>query len=287
MHHSRRLLGTLLLAVTAFAVTGAQEPQTTAPQAPAAPAQETADQYQGPAAEQFLLKARIRQVRPIGEGVTAPQKVTLELDGVTRFAAFKIIDEKKDGFTKVGPGPPEAHFQDSWQTEIPAYTVDRIIGLGWVPATVERRIGTNVGSLQWWVEVMMPEAERLKQKLEPPDAEEWNRRIMKMRMFDQLIYNVDRHANNIQITKDWDLRLIDHSRSFRPFNELREPEKLTRFSKALLSGLEKLEYADVKKQTGRYLTDPQIRSMFKRRDAILALAKAAVAARGEAAVIFP
>ena len=222
----------------AFAVVAAHERQTPAP-APAtgAPAQETAAQYQGPAAEQFLLKARIRQVRAIGEGVTAPQKVTLELDGVTRFAAFKNIDEKRDGFTRVGSGPPEANFQDSWQTEIPAYTVDLIIGLGWVPATVERRVGTNIGSLQWWVEVMMPEAERLKQKLDPPDAEEWNRRVMKMRLFDQLICNVDRHSNNILITKDWDLRLIDHSRSFRPVNELREPEKLTRFSKALLEGL--------------------------------------------------
>jgi hypothetical protein len=274
MLRSTRLLSAVVMSLGAIVAAGAQAP-------------ETAEEYQGPAAEQFLTKARIRQVRPIGEGITAPQKVTLEMNGVTRSAAFKSIDEKRSGFTRVGPGAPEANFQDSWQLEIPAYTIDRIIGLGWVPATVERRVGQNLGSLQWWVESMMPEAKRLADKLEPPDAEDWNRKVFKMRLFDQLICNTDRHSNNILITKDWDLRLIDHSRSFRPNEELREPEKLTRFSRSLLDGIQRLEYTDLKKRTSRYLTDPQVRAVMKRRDAILALAKAAVAARGEAAVIYP
>lgn len=261
--------------------------------APAQPAQaqpvvlETADQYQGAAAEEFLKKAKVVRVRAIGVGVTLPEKATLELNGVERSAAFKTIDEKRMGITQLSSGPPEVNFQDSWQTEIPAYIVDRIIGLGMVPATVERRINNKVGSLQWWVTSMMPEAERAKQKLDPPDREAWDREVLRMRLYDQLIYNVDRHANNILITHDFKLRLIDHSRSFRAQKALRNPETLTRFSKSLLEGIGRLTYADLKKQTGKYLLDAQIKTIIDRRDAILALARKLVAEQGEAAVIYP
>jgi hypothetical protein len=252
----------------------------------AALAQETAAVFQGEAAETFLRKARITSVRRIGTGVTDPERVTLTLDGVTRYAVFKSIDVSKPGVTEFARGAPEINFQDSWQTEIAGYIVDRIVGLGMVPATVERAIG-KVGSLQWWVESMMSEAERRKQGLAPPDEEAWNRQQFKMRLFDQLIYNVDRHLNNILITKEFELRLIDHSRSFRAMKELRDPSQLTRFSRSLLDGLTKLEYQDLRKRVGRYLTDAQVRTLLARRDAILALAKVLVAARGEAAVIYP
>jgi len=287
MTHLQRVTGGLLVALGAWTTLAAQQVATPA----SAPAQgtplETAAQYQGPAAEEFLKKAKITKVRAIGTGVTLPEKATLMLDGVEGSAAFKTIDEKRQGITQLSAGATEVNFQDTWQTEIPAYTVDLIIGLGMVPATIERRINNRIGSLQWWVVSMMPEAERAKQKLEPPDREAWDREVLKMRLFDQLIYNVDRHANNILITQDFHLRLIDHSRSFRPQKALRNPEQLTRFSKSLLEGLERLEYADLRKRTGRYLTDSQIKTMLERRDAILALARKLVAERGEAAVIYP
>lgn len=248
---------------------------------------ETAAQYQGTAAEEFLKKAKVVRVKPIGTGVTLPEKATLELDGVEHFAAFKTIDEKRVGVTQLSTGPPEVNFQDSWQLEIPAYIIDMTIGLGMVPATIERRVQNKVGSLQWWVASMVSEADRAKQKLEPPDKEAFDREVLKMRLFDQLIYNVDRHANNILITQDFHLRLIDHSRSFRAQKALRNPEQLTRFSKSLLEGLQRLNYAELKKQTSRYLIDAQIKTVIDRRDAILALAAKLVAEKGEAAVIYP
>ncbi len=105
-----------------------------------------------------------------------------------------------------------------------------------------------------------------------------------MRLFDELIYNVDRHLNNILVTKEFHLRLIDHSRAFRPVDKLRAPAQLTRFSKAMLDALPKLEYQDLRKQMGSYLRDNQVRAMLKRRDAILELAKQRIAGIGERAV---
>jgi hypothetical protein len=249
--------------------------------------QETASVYQGAAAENFLAKSRITNVRPLGTGITRPMRVTLELDGVTRSAVFKSIDESKAGITKLGDGSLEVDFQDSWQTEIAAYRLDRMIGLGMVPATVERRVNGPIGSLQWWVESMMPEAQRIKEDIKPPDPDAWNKLMLKARLFDQLIANVDRHMNNLLVTKEFDIRLIDHSRSFRPLRELRTPEDLTRFSRSLLDAIAKLERRSLSKELGRYLSSGQIERMLQRRDAILALAKQRIAEQGEAAVIYP
>ena len=278
----RRIAGGAVVVVGSWAALSAQ--QAVAPATP--PVLETVDQYQGAAAEQFLAKAKVKTVKDIGIGVTLPQKVTLELDGVTRFAAFKTIDEKRQGITQLGNAPPDINFQDSWQTEIAAYTVARIIGLDMVPATVERRVEGKVGSLQWFVEHMSTEADRLEKKLSPPDSEVWNEQIFITRLFDQLIANVDRHLKNILVTKEYNLRLIDHSRAFRINRSLTKPELLTRFSRSLLDGIAKLEKKDLQKQVGKYLTSGQIDRLLSRRDAILALAKKHVAEKGEAAVLY-
>ena len=248
-------------------------------------AQETAAVYQGQAAEEFLLKAKIVSTRPMGTGVTRPLRVTLTRDGVTHQAVFKSIDQRKAGVTVFPDGSSDTDFQDSWQTEISAYIVDRIIGLEMVPATVKRPV-EGIGSLQWFVESMMPEAERLDKKLVAPDAEAWSQQLFKVRLFDQLIANVDRHLNNILVTKEFTLRLIDHSRAFRMNKTLRDPDSLQRFSRSLLEGITKLEKKDLQRRAGEYLTTGQIDRLLQRRDAILDLAKTRVAEKGEAAVLY-
>jgi hypothetical protein len=249
-------------------------------------AQETAAVFQGQAAEDFLTKAKIVSTLPFGSGITRPLRVTLELDGVTHQAIFKSIDVHKPGVTTMPDGTSEIDFQDSWQTEIAAYIVDRIIGLELVPATVKRKIDARDGSLQWFVESMMPEAERLEKKLTAPDAEAWSQQIFKTRLFDQLIANVDRHLNNILVTKEYNLRLVDHSRAFRINKALRDPNSLERFSRSLLEGIKKLEKKDLQKRVGAYLTSGQIERMLNRRDAILELAAKRVKEKGEEAVLY-
>ncbi len=275
------------LAAGAWPALGAQQAAPPAAQAAQPEALETWEQFQGPEAETYLAKARVRRLTPIGKGVTLPNMAELDMNGVRRRAVFKDIDTRSQGITQMSSGKPETHFQDSWQLEIPAYVIDRIIGLTLVPATVERSVNGKLGSMQWFVQSMVSEAERRKQGLAPPDEEKWNQVYLKMQLFDELIYNVDRHLNNVLVTKDFDLRLIDHSRSFRPFRELKNPDVLTRFSRSLLDGLAKLEYQDLRKKVGRYLIDSQLRTVLARRDAILELAKQRIAEKGEAAVIYP
>jgi hypothetical protein len=242
--------------------------------------------FQGPAPEEFLLHANVVEMHAIGRVVTLPDKAVVELKGVRHAASFKTIDEMKTGYTPLGQGG-EMNFQDTWHTEIAAYEVDKIIGLGMVPATIERVLHGTRGSLQWWVDSFMSEAERVQKHIDVPDTEAWNRQMYNVRLFDNLIYNVDRNLFNLLITKDYEIRLIDHSRAFRVVSTPRAPKDLTRFSKSLLDRLQRLNRDDLTARIGKHLTQYQIRALLQRRDAIVALAADLVAQHGEAAVLYP
>lgn len=92
--------------------------------------------------------------------------------------------------------------------------------------------------------------------------------------------------NNLLITADFDIRLIDHSRAFRSFSGLQDPDQLVRFSRTLVGHLERLTFEQLKPEVGRYLSDARIERLLDRRDAILELVKVRVAARGESAVFY-
>ena len=244
-------------------------------------------QYQGPSAEDFLARGRITRTRSLAEGVTAPRRATLERNGIMHDAVFKNIEFLRPGVTQLDDGTVVSNMEDNWRFEVAAYRIDRMIGLGLVPATVQREYRGNRGSLQWWVDAEMSEAERRRNNLEPPDREAWDQQQLKMALFDNLLFNWDRHLNNILITSDFRLILIDHSRAFLSYDQVRRERDLTRFSRSLLTGIENLTRDDLRREVGRWLETSKIDALLKRRDRILELARTAVAERGEAAVLYP
>lgn len=245
------------------------------------------EQHQGIETERFLLEAPVMRLGKTLGGVTMSRQAILEFNGLTRFAVWKTIDEKKTGLTEFAGRGGEIGFQDSWRTEIPAYELDKLLGLGMVPVTVPRNYNGTQGSLQAWVDLGMSEAERLKKKISAPDVEAWNRQMFNVRLFDNLIYNTDRHGNNIWVTKDWKIILIDHSRSFRTFSQLRAETDLRRFSRSLLAALEKRDRTNLTERLTPYLDRYQIDALLRRRDLIVARARRLAKEQGEAAVLFP
>lgn len=245
------------------------------------------DRLQSAEIERFLTEAPIVRLGETLGGVTRSRQAVLQLEGVSHFAVWKTINEKRIGVTSLGRAGSEINFQDTWKTEVPAYELDKLIGLKMVPAAVSRTYRGTEGALIAWVDLGMSEAERLKKQLAPPSSAAWSENMANVQLFDNLIYNIDRHSNNIWITKNWDIILIDHSRSFRPFNELRAESELRRFSRSLLAALEKLDRATLDKKMSKYLEGGQIGAVLARRDAILARARRLVKEQGEAAVLFP
>jgi hypothetical protein len=221
--------------------------------------------------EGFLLAAEVIDRVKIGVGVTDSSKVTLERNGETHQAIFKVFDR---------------HY-DSWRREVAAYELDKYLGLGMVPPTVERRIRGRQGCLQLWVDGEVLESA----SDDPENLELWRQQVSTMWLIDYLTANTDRHLNNALITPESRLVLIDNSRAFKTFTtgvmSLAEARSATRakfwmveydadrvrysttYRDALVKRLSAMTEKDLKKVLGRYIDKNERRWLMERRDLIL------------------
>ena len=242
----------------------------------------------GEEAENFLQTAEVVSVKNFKtKGITRPMKVKLTDGEQTHYALFKTIDDFEP-VKQFGGGEKEFQFTDSFEYEIAAYELDKLLGLGIVPPAVQRRIGRQVGSLSLWIEGAMTEWERLKVRgAHPPDMEAWNEQMYTIRLFLQLIYDTDyNNVNNLLVTPDWKIYKIDASRAFRNHKELRREGSLERFSRRVLTSLRALTEEDLKERLGPWLTKGQLKALWVRRNLILELTDRRVAELGEDAVLF-
>ena len=220
--------------------------------------------------EQFLKTAKVVRTRGTQKGVTGSTRATLSDGTLTHEAHIQSIDEFKQEFR--GGNQVERDFRDKWQFNVAAYKIDRLIGLNLAPVSVERLWQGRPAAFTWWIDdVMMDEETRVKKKIDPPQTLCWSEHLWALRVFDQLIDNVDRNLGNTVITSNWRPWAIDHTRAFRYYKEPRNPERLLRIDRAMFARLKALDFATLKTEVGRYLTDADIRNLLARRDAIVAL----------------
>jgi hypothetical protein len=242
----------------------------------------------GAEAEEFLRSAKVVDRTPLGTGVTRPDRLTLSDGARTHRAVFKTIHERKLGLQRLEAGGFEFDFRDSWRSEVAAYELDKLLGLGLVPPTVERRIGGRTGSIQLWVEGAMTEDERQRRGLEPPDPAAWNAQMHRVRLLHQLSYNTDfRNVRNILVDPAFRIYAVDSSRAFRIQRELMTPGDLVRFSRAVIDRLAALDRSVLQARLGTWLESMQIEGLLARRDAILALVKQRLLEKGELEVFDP
>ena len=218
--------------------------------------------------EAFLLKADVVKTKTTSKGITGSLRATLSDGKITHDAHIQDIDESKREFKSMSG--TEFNFRDSWTFNVAGYKLDRLLGMNMVPVSVSRRYRSKSSAFTWWVDdVAMDEGDRLKKKVSPPDSKTWNEQMQIVRMFDQLIYNVDRNMGNLLITKDWRVWAIDHTRAFRTHDELKAPNNVTRCDRQVFDRLKALNADILKREVGNYLDSWQIRSLLARRDAIV------------------
>src|SRR5437588_3719598 len=155
-----------------------------------------------------------------------------------------------------------------------------------VPPYVERRVGADTGSLSWWVNNTMMEAERYKKAIPIPDADGWNKQMYAVRVFHELVYDTDPNLTNLLITKSWQLWIIDLTRAFRTSENLREPKNLVKCDRRLLNRMREIDAGTLKQSLGSWLTKTELRGLEARRAKIVRFFEKEIHSKGEAAVLY-
>jgi hypothetical protein len=239
--------------------------------------------------EDFLKTANIVGAVQLGEeeAVTTPWKLTLQKDGVVRHALWKNVSGSPRGIV------------DSWLYEIAAYNLDKLLGLGMVPPTVQKRFRGMAGSCQLWIEDSAVLKKRLQEGLSSKvlDKPQWLRQAYIQQLFDNLIGNEDRHQGNVLITPDERSFLIDHSRTFRitktfteilPFSEAKFPGVgvMRELPRALVEKVKALDEKSIREAVGKTLSGKEIGAVLARKLLILKEVDRLIAEHGEAAVLY-
>lgn len=234
--------------------------------------------------EQYLRSAKIVARRPIPDGVTHPWRLTLDDGQRSHDAHQQTVDIYEPTFP--GPLGTEINFRDCYNYNIAAYRLATLLGMNMIPVSVERKVGGEAGAVTWWVDnVLMREKERYLNNIEPPDQQRWNEQMYRVRLFNELIYNMDANLGNLLITNDWDIWIIDFTRAFRLHESLRKPENLTRVDRQLLERLRQLDRETLMRELRPHLRKSEIKGLLARRDRIVDLFDRKIAEKGEVAVL--
>jgi hypothetical protein len=222
--------------------------------------------------EEFLETAEIISVEDVGSGRNQPRRVTLRMGARTHRGIWKPIQRGRQEWG-----------WESYQAEVAAYELDRLLALNMVPPTVVREIDEEMGSLQLWVEGC-----RLYEEVQDqvPQDDNWNRQISRMRLFDSLIGNGDRGPRDFLVDGAWNIVLVDHSQAFQSSEVLDSTMLPERFDRELVQKMKGIESMSLDVHFDRLLMRAQVTAIQGRRDALLTYVEKAAGEHGETEVFY-
>jgi len=233
----------------------------------------------------YLKTARVVEWKPVGKGISKPKRLVLEKDGIRARAVYHDIRIRKTR-QRLSSGELVMFFRDSYENNIAAYKLSRLMGLTTVPPATLRRVEGKYGSVQLWIEGSHDEEERRRRGAEDALPILVRRSIADMWVFDNLINNTDRNQGNMLYDSGGAFWWIDHTRAFARGDRLLNPERINRCSRSMRAALEGLDQAAVKERLGSYLNKSEIKSLFRRRDSLLELLEEKIASLGETRFLF-
>jgi hypothetical protein len=210
--------------------------------------------------EQFLKTAKVVKLEELKIGVTRPRRATLAPGGPVEAFAWKPIR----------PGRYSGYWE-SYRSEIAAYELDKFLGMGMIPPTVERQVEGETGAAVMWASPTksfkdMGGVPGSKGVELPPPARMgvWNQQLTRAKMFDNLIGNIDPNLGNWLVDPSWNLILIDHTRSFTSTNKLYH--QMTSVDTQLWEKMKALDEAALEKAIGQWVERGMIKGILERRD---------------------
>jgi hypothetical protein len=223
--------------------------------------------------EAFLTTAPIARTEGTTVGVMHPVHAIFAPGGLVESMSWKAIK----------PGMYSG-FQESYLSEIAGYELDKFLDLGMVPPTVEREIDGKKGAAIMWV----PQTKNFKEAggmPTPPPIQQgrWSMQMMRTKMYDNLIGNIDPNLGNWLFDPNWNIILIDHSRAF--VREQKMPHTLEHVDAGLWAKFLALDEAALTGAIGKLVEPREIRAMLQRRDQMKKQVEQLVKKNGESAII--
>lgn len=234
--------------------------------------------------EAFLLKAPV-----VDEGDASA--------GPTKFWRVTLDDGKRKHDAAIEKSTSRDPSQRDYRFNVAAYELDKALELNFVVPSVEREMKGHPAAFTWWVDdVLMNEQARRGQKIEPPDPDSWKKQMQAVRVFDELIANAYRDVSpalytasiwdNLLITKEWRIWLVDHTRAFGTSRQLGNPQSLAQCDRRMLGKLRALTRDVLKQKLEKYLSPEQLDALEARRELLVRHFAERIASQGEGAVLY-
>ncbi|MCH7803412.1 MAG: hypothetical protein IH937_04965 [Acidobacteria bacterium] len=239
--------------------------------------------------EEFLRTAEIVSRERVDGGLNRFQRVLLEKDGIRMHAIFRDVHVERSEMP-LSDGKVSFFFRDDAIFECAAYELAKLLGLDTVPPVVERKIQRTEGTLQAWVENATTQKALREETDIPPSGGinrwRWIMQRQNIYIFDNLIYNEDRNIGNILIEPDWKLWMIDHTRAFRRWKELMNPEQVQFAERSLWEKLQALDETEVRAKLKDFLKPVEMNGLIARKGLLVDHIQKLIDDRGEKAVLF-
>jgi hypothetical protein len=226
-----------------------------------------------PEVEAYLKTAPIVRFEDISRGVTRPRHGYFAPGGPVESMVWKALR----------PGMSRG-FYESYKSEIAAYELDKLLTLDMVPPKVERRLDTDPGVAVMWVSPTKSFAD-LGGVPRPPaaQAEAWNRQLVKAKMFQNLIGDIDPNLGNWLVDPMWNLILVDHSRALTDTKKL--VHQMQRVDAGLWSRMKALTEDTLTGTVGVWIGKGEIRAILDRRQSMQEQIDKLIRASSEAQVL--
>lgn len=227
--------------------------------------------------EAFLNTAEIVAVdRELESGRTGGWDVILEKDGQRRKARFKHVHKHRPVF-----------LADSYQYELAAYSLSKMLSLTIIPPMVPKQIDGVSGSLQIFMENCINENDFISREQNPPAPDQYKRAKAVVQIFELLVADECNDAQDTLILPEtFKICRIDFSEAFKPDPALSSGCAVSSCSRTLYEALKKLKKEELAEKLGVYLNEEEREGLWLRAGQIISQLNILIKNLGEEKVLF-
>lgn len=228
------------------------------------------------AIEKYLKTAEVVSTTTDYQGRTGAWEVVLD-DGTMK---------KKGFFKHVNRTRPHA-LPDSYQYEMAAYKLAKLLDIDFVPPLVEREIKGIKGSLQIFMEDCRRLSDIKRKQMGFPEPVELEDALDGLAVFEILTGDQCRDDDDTLVQNEtWKVCRVDFSEAFSPYIDWEKDCGLSRCPKYIFENLSALDEKTIEAALSSYLNEEEMKALFQRKNRIIKRIKALIEKHGEENILY-